>query len=90
MATEPTLPNPFRVLKEQGKNFLTKYGRPLVVVIDNINRLAQKDPNLLEALQDLAKDGADNGTLCIVFVASEGNAPRFLQGWLHQILMFQY
>jgi Cdc6-like AAA superfamily ATPase len=58
----------------------THEGHPLVVVIDNINRLAKEDPKMLELLQDFAKNSADAGTIRIVFVASEGNAPGFLQG----------
>lgn len=68
------------VLKKRGAEYARKNERPLVVVIDNVNRLAKKNPQILEELQDFAKDTADRRTLRVVFVASEGNAPRFLEG----------
>lgn len=50
-----------------------------VLVIDNINRLALKDPDLLWILQNWAKDCADKKNLCIVFVSSEGLGETLLQ-----------
>jgi type IV secretory pathway VirB4 component len=34
-------------------------GRPPVLVIDNVNRLADKDPKLLDEVQDIAKTATD-------------------------------
>lgn len=59
-----------------------------MLVIDNINRLAVKAPQLLEELQDFAKDRADEKELIVVFVSSEGNAPRFLQSNIICIMHF--
>ena len=47
-----------------------------VLIIDNANRLAQKQPELLDLFQDYAKLTADKGTVSVVFVSSEGNVPR--------------
>jgi hypothetical protein len=47
-----------------------------VLIIDNADRLAQKQPKLLEMIQCYAKDTADNGTVSVVFVLSEGRIPN--------------
>ena len=47
-----------------------------VLIIDNANRLAQKQPRLLDEFQGYAKDTADNRTASVVFVSSEGRVPR--------------
>ncbi|KIX03468.1 uncharacterized protein Z518_07020 [Rhinocladiella mackenziei CBS 650.93] len=44
------------------------------------NRLAKKLPELLDLFQDYAKDAADKGTAVVVFVSSEGQAPRRMAG----------
>ncbi len=68
------------VLKKRGAEYARKNGRPLVVIIDNVNRLAEKNTQILEELQDFAKDTADDRILRVVFVANEGYALRFLEG----------
>jgi hypothetical protein len=51
-----------------------------VLIIDNANRLAQKQPELLDLFQGYAKDTADNGTVSVVFVSSDGRIPGRMQG----------
>jgi hypothetical protein len=51
-----------------------------VLIIDNANRLAQKQPRLLDLFQDYAKDTADNGIISIIFMSSEGRVPRHMMG----------
>jgi hypothetical protein len=46
------------------------------LIIDNANRLAQKQQELLDLFQDYAKDAADKGRATVVFVSSEGRVPR--------------
>jgi len=60
--------------------FKEKYGRPAVIVFDNINILAQLDPSTLKILQNEAKRSADDNLIVFVFVSSEGSGPRDLQG----------
>lgn len=62
--------------------FKKKYGRPPVLIIDDINKLAKENPRELEHLQDYAKLWADSRSLIVAFVSSEGNGPRLLQGKL--------
>jgi hypothetical protein len=57
-----------------------EYGKIPVLIIDNANRLAQKHQGLLDLFQDYAKDAADNGTVTVVFVPSEGRVPRRMMG----------
>jgi AAA+ ATPase superfamily predicted ATPase len=57
-----------------------KYGKAPVLIFDNINRLAAKHSDILEILQDGAKDAADNRAFITVFVSSDGLAPVLLKG----------
>ena len=41
------------------------------MIIDNVDRLTLKHQELLDLLQDYAKDVSDNGTAAVVFVSSE-------------------
>ncbi len=43
----------------------------MTLVIDNTQKLAYSKPEFLDALQEFAKDAADNGNLRIVFVSSD-------------------
>jgi hypothetical protein len=57
-----------------------------VLIIDNANRLDQKNQELLNHLQDYAKDSTDNGTISVVFVSSEGRVPRHM---MRKSIMFR-
>ncbi|CAG8723040.1 9736_t:CDS:2, partial [Ambispora leptoticha] len=59
--------------------YMKKYKRPIVLVLDQVDRIAKKDPEFLGILQDFAKSGADRGTLVIVFIASEGLIPQIMK-----------
>ncbi|CAG8714162.1 9854_t:CDS:2, partial [Ambispora leptoticha] len=56
-----------------------KYKRPIVLILDQVDRIAKEDPKFLRILQDFAKDCADKGTLVIVFIASEGLVPQIMR-----------
>jgi hypothetical protein len=58
-----------------------------VIVIDNINRLANKAPEILDILQEGAKDAVGSGLYTAVFVTSDGSAADRMQG--NQLLLFQ-
>jgi hypothetical protein len=51
-----------------------------VIVIDNINRLANDAPKILQILQDGAKDAVGSGLFTAVFVTSDGSAPSQMRG----------
>jgi hypothetical protein len=53
-----------------------KYGKPPVIVYDNVRRL---NPEILDILQDEAKDNADSRKYITVFVSSEGSVPRRME-----------
>jgi hypothetical protein len=55
------------------------------LIIDNANRLAQKNQELLDHFQDYAKDTADNGTISVVFMSSKGRVPRRM---MRKLIMF--
>ena len=65
--------------------FQAEHGRPAVLALDNINIVAQKSPKLLYFLQHNAKIAADNGLYKVVFVCSDGVAPRKLRGKLSPV-----
>lgn len=54
-----------------------------VIIIDNANRLAITQPELLEILQDHAKNAADNNSITFIFVSSEWLVPRKMMGRLN-------
>ncbi|RIB30803.1 P-loop containing nucleoside triphosphate hydrolase protein [Gigaspora rosea] len=60
-------------------HYMKEYKRPIVLVLDQVDRIAKRDPMFFEILQDFAKDCADRGTLVIVFIASDGLVPRVMQ-----------
>ena len=62
------------------KIYKTKHGNCPILIIDNASRLAVKNPELLNDLQDIAKDGADDRLFITLFVSSEGHAPAQLLG----------
>jgi len=53
-----------------------KYKQVPVLIIDNINRLAEGNQKFLDLLQDYAKFAADRKVATMVFVSSEGHVPR--------------
>ena len=54
--------------------------RAPVIVIDNVNRLANKAPEILKILQEGAKDAVGSGLFTAVFVTSDGSAPSQMIG----------
>ncbi|PWW77223.1 hypothetical protein C7212DRAFT_362855 [Tuber magnatum] len=70
----------FKEFRHQAEVFEKNKGRPPVLVLDNVNRLAQRNPELLNILQDIAKDAADDRLFITVFVTSEGQAPIQMLG----------
>jgi chromosomal replication initiation ATPase DnaA len=61
-------------------DFKKRYGCVPVLIFDNCDSLANKDPKMLEVLQDTAKTAIDDSTWVTVFVTSVGNAPEQMEG----------
>lgn len=61
-------------------DFKKRYGSVPVLIVDNCELLANKDPQMLEILQEAAKRAIDDSTWITVFVASVGNAPEQMEG----------
>ena len=68
-----------RAFKRAGAVYKAKNGKPPVIVYDNISRLVHKNPEILDILQDDAKDNADDREYVAVFVSSEGKVPRRME-----------
>ncbi|CAG8809169.1 32206_t:CDS:1, partial [Racocetra persica] len=49
--------------------YMKEYKRPIVLIFDRVDRIAKKDPEFLEILQDFAKD-----SLVVIFIARLGSA----------------
>ncbi len=64
-----------------------EYKRVPVLIIDNANRLAEKQQRLLDLIQDYAKRAADEGIATIVFVSSEGRVRGQDMGRLSKLVM---
>jgi hypothetical protein len=60
--------------------FKKRFGSVPVLIFDNCDSLANKDPKMLEILQDTAKTAIDDSTWITVFVTSVGNAPEQMEG----------
>lgn len=63
--------------------FKKEFGVIPVIIIDNVNRLAIQQPELLDMLQDHAKNAADRDSATFMFVSSEGLVPRRMMGRLN-------
>ncbi|CAG8564346.1 5604_t:CDS:2, partial [Paraglomus occultum] len=59
--------------------YMKKYKPPIVLILDQVDRIAKEDPKFLRILQDFAKDCAEKGTLVIIFIASEGLVPQIMK-----------
>jgi hypothetical protein len=66
-----------RTLERGCTQYKDANGKPPVLVVDNINNLPK---DMLEVLQDYAKYYADERMCILVFVGSEGTAPREMMG----------
>ncbi|CAG8846129.1 2648_t:CDS:2, partial [Racocetra persica] len=53
------------------KAYLKAYGKPAVIVYDNASRLARETPQILDILQDDAKENADYSKYISLFVTNE-------------------
>jgi hypothetical protein len=69
-----------RVFSHLAIKYKQEYKRVPVLIIDNANKLAQKQEPVLDQLQDYAKSAADRGIVTVVFVLSDGRVPRRMMG----------
>ncbi|KJE91904.1 hypothetical protein CAOG_08649 [Capsaspora owczarzaki ATCC 30864] len=53
--------------------FKAKHGHPATLVIDAVDMIAKKGPELLHVIQDFAKSAADANLLNVVLVTSDGS-----------------
>lgn len=60
-------------LKHIAEMYKAKYNKPPVIIYDNVEYLIHNNPEILDILQDDAKDSADNRKYIAVFVANEAN-----------------
>ncbi|CAG8731280.1 8040_t:CDS:2 [Dentiscutata erythropus] len=59
--------------------YKAKHNKPPVIVYDNIAKLVNVNPKVLDTLQDDAKMNADHRKYIAVFVSSEGSVPRRME-----------
>ena len=71
-----------KVFSHTAIKYKREYKKVPVLIIDNANRLAEKQQRLLDLIQDYAKRAADEGIATVVFVSSEGCVPRRMIGML--------
>jgi Cdc6-like AAA superfamily ATPase len=74
-----------QVFSDLAIKYKQEYGEIPVLIIDNVNRLAEKHREILYRFQDYAKDAADKGRVTVVFVSNEGRVPRRMKG---KLIMF--
>ncbi|CAJ0914601.1 233_t:CDS:2, partial [Entrophospora sp. SA101] len=68
-----------KAFKRAGAVYKAKHNKPPVIIYDNVSRLVYKNPEILDILQDDAKDNADDRKYIAVFVSSEGSVPRRME-----------
>ncbi|RHZ79659.1 hypothetical protein Glove_142g57 [Diversispora epigaea] len=65
--------------KRSAEKYKAKYGKPPVIIYDNVSRLITAHPEVLDILQDDANDNADDKKYITVLVCSGGNVPRRME-----------
>ncbi|RHZ90216.1 hypothetical protein Glove_2g35 [Diversispora epigaea] len=60
-----------KAFKRGAELYKAKHNKPAVIVYDNVSRLIHKNPEILDILQDDAKDNADNCIYIAVFISNE-------------------
>jgi chromosomal replication initiation ATPase DnaA len=69
-----------QVLSHHAIKYKHEYGKIPVLIIDNANKLASKQQELLDLFQDYAKRAADKRIVTVMFVSSEGRIPDHMMG----------
>ena len=85
IATFIDLKNPMYILnhaieafRRSAAKYKVKYQKPAVLILDDISGLAGKHPDVIKALQNIAKDVADKEEFTFIFVTSEGSIPSLM------------
>ncbi len=68
-----------KAFKHASAVYKEKHNKPPVIVYDNIAKLINVNPKVLDTLQDDAKMNADDRKYIAVFVSSEGSVPRRME-----------
>jgi hypothetical protein len=66
-------------LNDVAMKFMAERHKPLVIIVDAVDRIAKYDEVGLRELQDWAKTGSDKGLWRVVFVTSDGSALPIFQ-----------
>eukprot|EP01129_Flabellula_baltica_P002037 TRINITY_DN118_c0_g2_i1.p1 TRINITY_DN118_c0_g2~~TRINITY_DN118_c0_g2_i1.p1 ORF type:complete len:350 (+),score=61.86 TRINITY_DN118_c0_g2_i1:69-1118(+) len=69
----------FSSLREASAHYYNKHKKPCVLIIDDINVLEKEDLSCYTELIRMSKRGADQGTLQVILVSSEGAVPASLR-----------
>ncbi|RHZ63859.1 hypothetical protein Glove_327g23 [Diversispora epigaea] len=69
----------FNTFKRISEIYKEKHGKPPVIIYDNISQLIPKYSDIIDYLQDNAKDNADDGNFISVFVCNENSVPRRME-----------
>jgi hypothetical protein len=59
--------------KRNAEIYKAKYNKPLVIIYDEFETLLHRNPEILDILQDDAKDSAGNRKYIAVFVTNEAS-----------------
>ncbi|CAB4443491.1 unnamed protein product [Rhizophagus irregularis] len=68
-----------KIFRHASEVYTKNKNKPPVIIYDNISRIVNENPKILDILQDDAKDNADQRTYIAVFVSSEGSVPRRME-----------
>src|SRR5262249_43691005 len=64
--------------RRSATKYKDKYHKPAVLILDDTNKLAERHPEVIKYLQDIAKGVADKEEFTFVFVTSERTIPNLM------------
>ena len=76
-------------LEQASAAFKAQYGRPVTLVVDHVELLAEHDPAFLHELQEYARESAARQSLLLVLVASPPFAPNAPPPWSAGTVVFE-
>ncbi len=72
------------------KAYQNAYGKPAVIIYDNVSTFAPKNSEILDSIQDDAKESADKSLYIAVFVSGEWTVSTRMQGMKFFLVQIEY
>ena len=76
----PSLDTLLRAFSRAAIKFREEYKKIPVSILDNTNRLSERQQCLLHKFEDYTRNASDRGIATVVFVSNEGYVPHHMKG----------